>query len=64
VSRQEPIAKLETLTNLRAIEDPDSPSGWEFQIPNSELVRAGFPHPSFEDPRSGRTKNAFRNYVN
>jgi len=26
------IAKLKTLTNLRAVEDPDSPSGWTIEV--------------------------------
>jgi WD40 repeat protein len=30
--REELIAKLETLTNLRAIRDPDSPTGWKVEI--------------------------------
>jgi hypothetical protein len=30
--RDELIAKLKTLTNLRAVEDADSPSGWKIEV--------------------------------
>jgi len=30
--REQLIAKLETLTNLRAVRDPDSPTGWKVEI--------------------------------
>ena len=30
--RDELIAKLQSLTNLRAVEDPESPSGWKIEV--------------------------------
>jgi len=30
--REELLAKLRSLTNLRAVEDPDSPSGWKLEL--------------------------------
>jgi WD40 repeat protein len=32
LAREELIAKLKTLTNLRVVQDPDSPSGWKLEI--------------------------------
>ena len=41
VPREELIAKLKTLTNLRVVRDPDSPTGWKLEVgpfPGRETV--------------------------